>query len=166
MKASRTSGPAWLVKSPDPLWEALMTTGTDLPERTSIKAINAMIEIVKTGPGNPHRLWRHDRCLPLGKAAMYLDTALPGLVRILKIKGCGKSRICLHPKAVKHSTETGGLMPSRPTPPEEAAFLLAMVHSKAQTRRLPDSGMPNRLSTLKDPGMQKEYPEFEPFWRT
>ena len=97
---------------------------------------------------------------------MYLDsTALPGLVRNPeKSKVVGKVGYALHPKAVKHSTETGGFgiaIPANSTKKEAAFLLLQWFTSKAQDQKIARlGGMPNRLSTLKDPGMQKEYPEF------
>ncbi len=134
----------------------------------SIKAINAMIEIVKTGPpGIPTFAYgaMTDAFL-LGKAAMYLDnTALPGLVRDPnKSKVMGKVGYGLHPKAVKYSTETGGFgiaIPANSAKKEAAFLLLQWFTSKEQDRKIARlGGMPNRTSTLKDPGLQKDYPEF------
>jgi multiple sugar transport system substrate-binding protein len=135
----------------------------------SIKAIKAMIEIVKTGPlGIPTFAYgaMSDAFL-LGKAAMYLDsTAMPGLVRDPnKSKIMGKVGYALHPKAVKHSTETGGFgiaIPANSTKKEAAFLLLQWLTSKAQDQKIARfGGMPNRISTLQDPGMVKEYPEFD-----
>jgi multiple sugar transport system substrate-binding protein len=134
----------------------------------SIKAINAMIEIVKTGPPGitTFAYGAMTDAFLLGKVAMYLDsTALPGLVRNPeKSKVMGKVGYALHPKAVKHSTETGGFgiaIPANSTKKEAAFLLIQWFTSKAQDRKIARlGGMPNRLSTLKDPGMQKEFPEF------
>ena len=134
----------------------------------SIKAIKAMIEIVKTGPpGIPTFAYGSmtDAFL-LGKAAMYLDnTALPGQVRDPNLsKVIGKVGYALHPKAVKYSTETGGFgiaIPANSQKKEAAFLLLQWLTSKAQDKKIAKfGGMPNRLSTLKDPALQKEYPEF------
>ncbi|RPJ05463.1 MAG: extracellular solute-binding protein [Deltaproteobacteria bacterium] len=134
----------------------------------SIKAIKAMIEIVKTGPPGitTFAYGAMSDAFLLGKAAMYLDsTAMPGLVRDPnKSKIMGKVGFGLHPKAVKHSTETGGFgiaIPANSAKKEAAFLLLQWFTSKAQDQKIARlGGMPNRISTLKDPGMQKEYPEF------
>jgi multiple sugar transport system substrate-binding protein len=134
----------------------------------SIKAIKAMIEIVKTGPpGIPTFAYgaMTDAFL-LGNAAMYLDnTALPGQVRDPKVsKVVGKVAYALHPKGTKYSTETGGFgiaIPANSTKKEAAFLLLQWLTTKAADRKITNFGaMPNRLSTLKDPQMQKQYPEF------
>ena len=135
----------------------------------SIKAIKAMIEIVKTGPPGiaTFAYGAMSDAFLLGKAAMYLDsTAMPGLVRDPnKSKIIGKVGYALHPKAVKHSTETGGFgiaIPANSTKKEAAFLLMQWLTSKAQDQKIARlGGMPNRVSTLKDPGMVKEYPEFD-----
>jgi multiple sugar transport system substrate-binding protein len=146
----------------DDKWEPLFHKGG------SIQAIKAMIEIVKTGPpGIPtFEMGAMTAAFLMGKAAMYLDnTALPGQVRDPNVsKVVGKVGYALHPKAVKYSTETGGFgiaIPANSTKKEAAFLLLQWLTSKAADRKITTFGaMPNRLSTLKDPGMQKEYPEF------
>jgi len=134
----------------------------------SIKAIKAMIEIVKTGPpGIPTFAFgaMADAFL-LGHAAMYLDaTAIPSMVRNPAIsKVGGKVAYALHPKAVKHSTETGGFgiaIPANSTKKEAAFLFMQWMTSKATDRKIAKlGGMPNRLSTLKDPELQKEFPEY------
>jgi len=143
-------------------WEPLFQKGG------SIEAIKAMVEIVKTGPPgiSTFAYGSMTDAFLLGKAAMYLDnTALPGQVRDPnKSKVVGKVAYALHPKAVKYSTETGGFgiaIPANSQKKEAAFLLLQWLTSKATDRKITTFGaMPNRLSTLKDPGMQKEYPEF------
>ena len=142
--------------------------GFHFHEGGSIQAIKAMIEMVKTGPtGIPtFEYGAMTDAFLLGKAAMYLDnTALPGQVRDPnKSKVAGKVGYALHPKAVKQSTETGGFgiaIPANSQKKEAAFLLLQWLTSKATDRKITKFGaMPNRLSTLKDPGMQKDYPEF------
>ncbi len=134
----------------------------------SIKAIQAMIEMVKTGPAGIPTFAYGSMCdaFLLGKAAMYLDnTSLPGQVRDPnKSKIIGKVAYALHPKGVKYSTETGGFgiaIPANSTKKEAAFLLLQWLTSKSTDRKITKFGaMPNRLSTLKDPAMQKDYPEF------
>jgi multiple sugar transport system substrate-binding protein len=146
----------------DDNWEPAFT------REPSLKALRALIEIVKTGPpGIPTFAYggMTDAFL-LGNAAMYLDsTAIPALVRDpTKSKVAGKVGYGLHPKAVKYSTETGGfgIAISANSSKKEAAFLLLQwLTSKASDQKIARlGGMPNRLSTLKDPGLQKEFPEF------
>jgi multiple sugar transport system substrate-binding protein len=146
----------------DDRWEPIFHKGG------SIQAVKAMVEMVKTGvPGIPTFAYGSmtDAFL-LGKAAMYLDnTALPGQVRDPnKSKVIGKVGYALHPKAVKYSTETGGFgiaIPANSTKKEAAFLLLQWLTSKSTDYKITKFGaMPNRLSTLKDPAMQKDYPEF------
>ena len=144
-----------------------MTTGNlPLPEEPSLKALRALIEIVKTGPpGIPTFAYggMTDAFL-LGNAAMYLDsTAIPALVRDpAKSKVAGKVGYGLHPKAVKYSTETGGfgIAISANSAKKEAAFLLLQwLTSKASDQKIARlGGMPNRLSTLRDPGVTERVP--------
>jgi multiple sugar transport system substrate-binding protein len=146
----------------DDNWEPVFHKGG------SIKAIKAMIEIVKTGPPGitTFEYGSMTAAFLMGNAAMYLDnTALPGQVRDPNTsKIIGKVGYALHPKGVKYSTETGGFgiaIPANSTKKEAAFLLLQWLTSKATDRKITQFGaMPNRLSTLKDPGMQKEYPEF------
>jgi len=143
-------------------WEPVFQKGG------SIEAIKAMVEIVKTGPPgiSTFAYGSMTDAFLLGKAAMYLDnTALPGQVRDPnKSKVIGKVGYALHPKAARYSTETGGFgiaIPANSQKKEAAFLLLQWLTSKATDRKITTFGaMPNRLSTLKDPGMQKEYPEF------
>ena len=146
----------------DDNWEPAFT------REPSLKALRTLIEIVKTGPpGIPTFAYggMTDAFL-LGNAAMYLDsTAIPALVRDpTKSKVAGKVGYGLHPKAVKYSTETGGfgIAISANSSKKEAAFLLLQwLTSKASDQKIARfGGMPNRLSTLRDPGLQKEFPEF------
>jgi multiple sugar transport system substrate-binding protein len=146
----------------DDNWEPAFT------REPSLKALRTLIEIVKTGPpGIPTFAYggMTDAFL-LGNAAMYLDsTAIPALVRDpAKSKVVGKVGYGLHPKAVKYSTETGGfgIAISANSSKKEAAFLLLQwLTSKASDQKIARfGGMPNRLSTLRDPGLQKEFPEF------
>ncbi len=137
-------------------------------KQPSINSIKAMIEIVKTGPpGIPTFAFGSmaDAFL-LGHTAMFLDsTAIPGMVRNPNVsKIPGKVAYALHPKAVKYSTETGGFgiaIPANSTKKEAAFLFMQWMTSKASDKKIAlQGGMPNRLSTLKDPGLQKEYPEF------
>jgi len=135
----------------------------------SLKALRALIEIVKTGPpGIPTFAYgsMNDAFL-LGNTAMYLDnTALPGIARDpTRSKVVGKVGYGLHPKAVKYSTETGGFglaIPANSNKKEAAFLFLQWITTKSADQKIARlGGMPNRISTLKDAGLQKEYPEFK-----
>ena len=135
----------------------------------SLKALRALIEIVKTGPPGISTFGygsMNDAFL-LGNAAMYLDnTALPGIARDpARSKVVGKVGYGLHPKAVKYSTETGGFgiaIPANSNKKEAAFLLLQWLTTKSADQKIARlGGMPNRVSTLRDAGLQKEFPEFK-----
>jgi len=92
---------------------------------------------------------------------MYLDTPPPRTgAGSQQIQGRREGRVRAASKGTKYSTETGGSeLPSPQLPEKEAAYLLLQwLTSKATDRKITKFGaMPNRLSTLKDPAMQKEY---------
>ena len=146
----------------DDKWQPLFHKGG------AIDSIKFMIEIVKTGPPGitTFAFGGMANAFLMGNAAMYLDcTALPGMARDpSQSKVIGKVGYALHPKAVKHSTETGGFgiaIPANSQKKEAAFLLLQWLTSKRSDRKIAHlGGMPNRLSTLKDPEMQKQYPEF------
>ena len=137
-------------------------------KQPSINAIKTMIEIVKTGPpGIPtFAVGSMIDAFLLGNASMYLDaTSICGMVRNPNIsKVGGKVAYALHPKAVKNSTETGGFgiaIPANSTKKDAAFLFMQWMTSKAADRKIAQvGGMPNRLSTLKDPELQKQFPEF------
>ena len=134
----------------------------------SIKAIKAMVEIVKTGPPgiSTFAFGAMADAFLLGHATMFLDaTAICGMVRNPNVsKVQGKVAYALHPKAVKYSTETGGFgiaIPANSTKKEAAFLFMQWMTSKTTDRKIAKlGGMPNRISTLKDPELQKELPEF------
>jgi multiple sugar transport system substrate-binding protein len=135
----------------------------------SLQAIKAMVEIAKTGPpGIPtFGYGSMTDAFLLGNCIMYLDnTALPGLVQdTTRSKVKGKVAYALHPKGTKYSTETGGFgiaIPANSTKKEAAFLFLQYMTSKAADQKIAAfGGMPNRVSTLKDPGLLKQYPEFK-----
>ena len=106
----------------------------------SINALKALLEIVKTGPpGIPtFAVGSMIDAFLLGNAAMYLDaTSICSMVNNPKIsKVQGKVAYALHPKAVKHSMETGGFgigIPANSTK-KEAAFLFLQWMSSQEGR--------------------------------
>jgi multiple sugar transport system substrate-binding protein len=137
-------------------------------KQPSINAIKTMIEIVRTGPPgiSTFAVGSMIDAFLLGNAVMYLDaTSICGMVRNPNIsKVHGKVAYALHPKAVKNSTETGGFgiaIPANSTKKEAAFLFMQWMTSKAADRKIAQvGGMPNRISTLKDLELQKEFPEF------
>lgn len=138
-------------------------------KKSSLKAIYALQEIVKTGPPGitTFAFGSMADAFLLGHAVMYLDaTVISGMVRnpaISKIDG--KVAYAVHPKAKVISGETGGFgiaIPQNSTKKEAAFLLIQWLTSKDSDKKLIKlGGMPNRLSTLQDPALQKEYPEFK-----
>jgi len=131
-----------------------------------------MIEIVKTGPlGIPtFAQGAMTDAFLLGKAAMYLDaTFISGAGQgPQQIEGDGKSRLCSSiPSKSKYSTENGRLgiaIPANSTKKEAAFPAPSMFHIESQDQKIARLGACQRMSTLKDPGMQKEYPDSPPSW--
>jgi len=134
----------------------------------SLNALKALLEIVKTGPPgiSTFAVGSMIDAFLLGNAVMYLDaTSICSMVRNPSIsKVQGKVAYALHPKAVKHSMETGGFgigIPANSTK-KEAAFLFMqwMTSKQADIKIAKLGGMPNRLSTFRNPELQKAFPEF------
>lgn len=146
-------------------WEPVFNTGGGL------KSLQILKEIVETGPpGIPSFGFSEMMNSFLqGQAAMWLDsTIIPGMVRNPKVsKIAGKVAYTLHPKGIVRSSETGGFGLAIPTNSKnkEAAFLfMQWLTSKAQDKKIARAGgHPCRNSTLNDPEMQKEFPEFKVF---
>jgi multiple sugar transport system substrate-binding protein len=134
----------------------------------SLQTLRVLLEIVKTGPPgiSTFAFGSMADAFLLGNAAMYLDaTVIPGMVRNPAIsKIGGKVAYALHPKAKVHSTETGGFgigIPANSTKKEAAFLFMQWMTTKALDRKIAKlGGMPNRMSTLRDPELQKEFPEF------
>jgi multiple sugar transport system substrate-binding protein len=135
----------------------------------SLETLRTLLEIVKTGPPgiSTFGVGSMIDAFLLGNAAMYLDaTSIPSMVRNPAIsKVNGKVAYALHPKAKVHSTETGGFgigIPANSSNKEAAFLFLQWMTTKEVDKKIAKlGGMPNRISTLRDPAMQKEFPEYE-----
>lgn len=135
----------------------------------SLETLRTLLEIVKTGPPgiSTFGVGSMIDAFLLGNAAMYLDaTSIPSMVRNPAIsKVNGKVAYALHPKAKVHSTETGGFgigIPANSSNKEAAFLFLQWMTTKELDKKIAKlGGMPNRISTLRDPAMQKEFPEYE-----
>lgn len=116
-----------------------------------------------------------------GQSAMYLDSSLifgqvknPAISKIVD-----QVSYVVHPKGVRHASQSGGLglaIPKNAKNADAAFLLLQWLTSKAQDKAVVRiGGVPSRTSTLADRDMVTLYPEFitlrqqiefsEPDWR-
>ena len=116
-----------------------------------------------------------------GQAAMYLDSTLifgqvknPAVSKIV-----GQVSYVVHPKGVRHASQSGGLglaIPRNAKNADAGFLLLQWLTSKAQDKAVVRvGGVPTRTSTIADRDMVLQYPEFitlrqqiehsEPDWR-
>lgn len=116
-----------------------------------------------------------------GQAAMYLDSSLIfGQVKNPAVsKVVGQVSYVVHPKGVRHASQSGGLglaIPKNAKNADAAFLLLQWLTSKAQDKAVVRiGGVPTRASTMSDREMVMLYPEFitlrqqieysEPDWR-
>lgn len=101
-----------------------------------------------------------------GQAAMYLDSSLIfGQVNVpASSKIVGQVGYALHPKGVRYSSQSGGLglaIPKNAKNADAAFLLLQWLTSKAQDKAVARvGGVPTRNSTMADPELVKQYPEY------
>jgi len=101
-----------------------------------------------------------------GQAAMYLDaTAIFGPVRDkTRSRVSDKVGYAIHPKGTRYSSEAGGLglaIPRNSKNAEAAFLLLQWLTAKEQDKAVCRAGgSPSRVSTIADPAMVKQFPEF------
>lgn len=137
-------------------------------QEAGVAALQLLKEIVETGPaGIPDfGLIESQNAFLRGQSAMYLDsTSIFGPVKQAEVsKIDGKVSYALHPKGVRHASQSGGLglaIPRNANNANAAFLLLQWLTSKAQdlaVSRL--GGSPIRLSTITDAGMVRQYPEY------
>lgn len=131
------------------------------------QALKLLKDIVDTGPAGAASFNQAAmmKSFLQGEAAMYLDSSVVfGPVRAAGSKVDGKVSYALHPKGVRHSSQSGGLGLAIPRNARnaDAAFLLmqwltAETQDKAVSRL---GGSPTRLSTLSDVDLVRQYPEY------
>jgi len=147
----------------DELWQPAFQ------KEESLEALRYMRKFVETGPpGIPGFGWdaMATRFLE-GEAAMYLDSNdIPGMVRNPSAsKVAGKVGYAVHPRHRRRAGETGGFAIAIPhnSDSKEAAFLFIQWLTSAENdRRLAlYGGAPSRMSTVNDPEMQNEYPDYK-----
>lgn len=133
-----------------------------------VKALNVLKTIADTGPVGVPGFAQGDssNAFLQGNAAIYLDSiAIFGQVNDPKqSKVDGKVAYALHPKGVKSASQTGGLGMAIPrnSKNKEAAFLLMQwITSRPQDKKVAKlGGNANRTSTLNDPELRAQYPEY------
>jgi len=144
-------------------WEPAFT------EPESIKTIEFMKKMVEYGPPGMTGYTQDEewQAFLQGDAAMYLDASVfTGAVNDpSKSKVVGKVGYALHPTAKTAGSETGGFglaIPKNATNPE-ASFLFMQYLTMKETERkiIANGGAPFRMSSVNDPELQEEYPEFE-----
>ncbi len=137
-------------------------------DSAGVRALNFLRRVVDTGPlgGGDFGQSEMMQAFLDGGAAMYLDsTLILGAVRDPKrSKVNGKVSFARHPKAVRHSSQSGGLglaIPSNARNPEAAFLLMQWLTSKAQDKAVCRmGGTPLRKSTLWDDALIKQFPEY------
>jgi multiple sugar transport system substrate-binding protein len=133
-----------------------------------VKALQLLKVIADTGPAGIRNFGQLEmqNAFLQGQSAMYLDsTAIFGPVKSAELSRIdGKVSYALHPKGVRSSAESGGLglaIPCTAKHPEAAFLLMQWLTSKAQDKAVSRlGGSPNRLSTINDPDMIRQFPEY------
>lgn len=138
-------------------------------EAEGVKALSVLKEIVDTGPAGIPSFGFGEmmNAFLLGQSAMYLDTiAVFGQVKDpKKSQIAGKVGYALHPKGVRHSSQTGGFglgIPGNSAKKEAAYLFIEWMTSAMQDVALARMGAnASRLSTLDDAEVKAQFPEYE-----
>ncbi len=133
-----------------------------------VKALTFLKKITDDGPPGILKFGQNEMVNSFlqGQSAMYLDSSLifsqvnnPAVSKI-----GGLVEYVYHPKGVRYSSQSGGLglaIPKNSKNPEAAFLLLQWLTSKEQDKKVCRvGGTPMRRSTLVDPDMMAQYPEF------
>lgn len=133
-----------------------------------VKALTLLKDIVDSGPEGIVNFGQIEMLNSFlqGKAAMYLDsTGIFGGVRNPEVSQVdGKVSYVVHPKGVRHASQSGGLglaIPRNAKNADAAFLLMQWLTSKAQDKavcRL--GGVPTRMSTITDVDLVRQYPEY------
>lgn len=152
-------------------------------KKPGIDALKLLKEISDTGPAGIPGYGQGEmiNAFLQGQAAMYLDSILiMGQVNDpAKSRIAGKVAYALHPKGVRYASQSGGLglaIPANAKNKEASFLLLQWLTSKpADLKVTKVGGNAGRMSTLQNPEILKQYPEFailpeqlkyvEPDWR-
>lgn len=101
-----------------------------------------------------------------GNAAMYLDSSFIFNIVNDTVKSVVQDKVAyaLHPKGTIHCSETGGFaiaVPKNALSIEKSLELLSILTSRSQEKTFARiGGIPVRSSTLRDPELQKIFPEY------
>jgi multiple sugar transport system substrate-binding protein len=133
-----------------------------------IKALTLLKDIVDTGPAGVTEFGPTEmsNAFLQGNSAMYLDsTNIFGAISNPDVsKIVGKVSYVLHPKGVRHASQSGGLglaIPSNAKNPDAAFLLMQWLTSKAQDKSVSQlGGSPTRLSTISDVALVRQFPEY------
>jgi multiple sugar transport system substrate-binding protein len=133
-----------------------------------VKALAFLKDVVATGPVGIPSYGQGEMMTAFleGQAAMYLDaTAIFGPVRDkTRSRVSDKVGYAIHPKGTRYSSEAGGLglaIPRNSKHAEAAFLLLQWLTAKEQDKAVCRAGgSPSRVSTIADPAMVKQFPEF------
>ena len=137
--------------------------------RAGIDALKLLKEISDTGPAGVPGYGQGEmiNAFLQGQASMYLDSILiMGQVNDpAKSKIAGKVGYALHPKGVRYASQSGGLglaIPKNAKHKDAAFLLLQWLTSKAADVKVTKvGGNATRMSTLNNPDILKQFPDFE-----
>jgi multiple sugar transport system substrate-binding protein len=138
-------------------------------DNVGVRALKLLQLVVDTGPENAINFDQGEmtRAFLQGETCMYLDsTNIIGSIRdTKKSKINGKVTFARHPKATKYSSQSGGLglaIAKNSKSPDAAFLLLQWLTTKEQDKAVCAlGGGPSRISTLLDPDLTKQYPEYK-----
>lgn len=140
-------------------------------DEKGVKALRFLQEVVATGPAGiaAYGQGESNTAFLQGQAAMYLDsTSIAGLVNDpAKSRIAGKVSWALHPMGTRRASQSGGLglaIPKNAKNADAGFLLMQWLTSKAQDKAVTRvGGAPIRNSTLSDPELVRQYPEFITF---
>ena len=138
-------------------------------KKPGIDALKLLKEISDTGPAGIPGYGQGEMITAFlqGQASMYLDAILiMGQVNDpSKSKIAGKVGYALHPKGSRYAAQSGGLGLAIPknAKNKDAAFLLMqwLTSKSSDIKVVKQGGNATRMSTLNNPDILKQYPDFE-----
>lgn len=136
-----------------------------------VTALKFLQEVVATGPAGIAACGQGESNTAFlqGQAAMYLDsTSIAGLLNDpAKSRIAGKVSWALHPMGTRRASQSGGLglaIPKNAKNADAGFLLMQWLTSKVQDKAVTQAGgAPIRTSTLSDPELVRQYPEFITF---
>lgn len=137
-------------------------------DEIGVKALSFLKEVSDTGPAGIPSYGQGEMMTAFlqGQSSMYLDsTVIFGPVRnpsSSKIEG--KVSYALHPKGVRYSSQSGGLglaIPKNAKNADAAFLLMQWLTGKQQDIAVAKAGgVPTRMSTIANPDLVRQYPEY------